>query len=142
MRNLFLTNRFFSLFGAVAASFALSYVLPFLFPVSLTAFALALALTLADLVLLFDPPSRVGQRLANIRGIQVGVEGEDFVVGFSRREDRSSRWHSVGIPGWVVLSTPNKAPEDWRTPRPDGLLAPQSSRSVLEVLYRFPPPTA
>ena len=59
MRNLFLTNRFFSLFGAVAASFALSYVLPFLFPVSLTAFALALALTLADLVLLFDRSIRV-----------------------------------------------------------------------------------
>jgi hypothetical protein len=54
MRNLYLTNRFFGLFGAIALFFVMSYVLPFLFPVAVTLFILAVALTVADWVLLFN----------------------------------------------------------------------------------------
>jgi uncharacterized protein (DUF58 family) len=50
---MFLTNRFFWLFGAIAALFALSYAFPMLYPLALTAFAAAVALTLTDAVLLF-----------------------------------------------------------------------------------------
>jgi uncharacterized protein (DUF58 family) len=50
---MYLTNRFFLLFGSVAALFALSYGLGFLFPVAVAAFALLLALAVADVVLLF-----------------------------------------------------------------------------------------
>lgn len=64
MRNLYLTNRFFGLFGAVAVLFALSYVVSFLYAVAVTAFIVALALTVADVLLLFN------------RGIQLEAERE------------------------------------------------------------------
>ncbi len=54
MRHLYLTNRFFGLFGAVALFFVIGYGLPFLFPVAVTFFILAVALTMADWVLLFN----------------------------------------------------------------------------------------
>lgn len=50
---MFLTNRFFWLFGAIAALFALSYAFPMLYPLALTAFAAAVALVLTDAVMLF-----------------------------------------------------------------------------------------
>ncbi len=53
MRHLYLTNRFFGLFGAVALLFVIGYGLPFLFPVAVTFFILAVAVTVADVVLLF-----------------------------------------------------------------------------------------
>lgn len=59
MRNIFLTNRFFALFGGVAATFAASYAAGFLFPVAQVLFGGAVALTLADLVLLFHPKIKV-----------------------------------------------------------------------------------
>lgn len=53
MRSLFLTDRFFWLFGGIAAAFALSYAVEYLFPLAQMAFALALALTGAEAVLLY-----------------------------------------------------------------------------------------
>jgi uncharacterized protein (DUF58 family) len=53
MRSLFLTDRFFWLFGGIAALFALSYALEGLFPLAQMAFALALALVGADTALLY-----------------------------------------------------------------------------------------
>lgn len=53
MRSLFLTDRFFWLFGGIAALFALSYALDGLFPLAQMAFALALALVGADAALLY-----------------------------------------------------------------------------------------
>lgn len=54
MRHLFLTNRFFSLFGLIALLFVISYAVPVLFPACLTFFCLALVLTGVDLLLLFQ----------------------------------------------------------------------------------------
>ncbi|HFA47934.1 MAG TPA: DUF58 domain-containing protein [Bacteroidetes bacterium] len=54
MRNLYLTNRFFGLFGGVAFFFVLAYIVPVWFPVALTFFMLAAALSLADILLLFQ----------------------------------------------------------------------------------------
>ena len=54
MRHLYLTNRFFGLFGVVALFFVIGYALPFLFPVAVTFFIMAVALTLADVMLLFN----------------------------------------------------------------------------------------
>lgn len=53
MRSLFLTDRFFWLFGGIAALFALSYALDGLFLLAQMAFALALALVGADAALLY-----------------------------------------------------------------------------------------
>ncbi len=53
MRSLFLTDRFFWLFGGIAALFALSYALDGLFPLAQMAFAVALALVGADAALLY-----------------------------------------------------------------------------------------
>lgn len=49
----YLTTRFFAVFGAVAALFAVSYPFPWLFPPAQTVFTLAVATCLADLGLLF-----------------------------------------------------------------------------------------
>ena len=53
IRNLYLTNRFFLVFGSIAALFALSFALPWLFPVAQTAIAVAAVLTVVDSILLF-----------------------------------------------------------------------------------------
>jgi uncharacterized protein (DUF58 family) len=55
IRNTYLPNRFFLLFGAVAAVFALGFPLPFLFYTGLALFIISLALVLADALLLFHP---------------------------------------------------------------------------------------
>lgn len=52
-RNLYLTNRFFQLFGIVIVLFLLSFPIPILMPVALTAFVLAVALILVDGLRLF-----------------------------------------------------------------------------------------
>lgn len=54
MRNLYLTNRFFGLFGCVALFFVLSYIVPFWFPITLTLFALAVGVVLLDIWFLFQ----------------------------------------------------------------------------------------
>jgi uncharacterized protein (DUF58 family) len=53
MRHLFLTNRFFWLFGGLAGLFALAYPFGFLYPVAQAAFAVAVAALGVDAVLLF-----------------------------------------------------------------------------------------
>lgn len=53
VQTMFLTNRFFWLFGAVAALFALAFPFGLLFPLAQTAFVGAVALVLTDAVLLF-----------------------------------------------------------------------------------------
>lgn len=53
MRNLYLSDRFFLLFGIVAVVFAFGYVLPAVFPVGIGVFCLSVALVVADVVLLF-----------------------------------------------------------------------------------------
>lgn len=61
-----LTNRFFFLFGLVAALFALSYPLVWLLPAAKAAFFIALALTLTDIALLFLQRPRIAcQRALN-----------------------------------------------------------------------------
>ncbi len=50
---MYLTNRFFWLFGSIAAFFALAYPFGILFPLAKTLFVAALALTATDMVLLF-----------------------------------------------------------------------------------------
>lgn len=54
MKHLFLTRRFFLLFGALAVLFVISFWAPFLFPVAQALFVLALALVALDLLLLFN----------------------------------------------------------------------------------------
>ena len=54
MKNLYLTNRFFWLFGALAVLFVASFWAPLLFPVAQGIFVLSLALVVLDLVLLFN----------------------------------------------------------------------------------------
>lgn len=53
LRHLYLTNRFFYLFTAVAAVFVLAFFLPFLFPVAQTLLFVAAAVMLVDGFLLF-----------------------------------------------------------------------------------------
>jgi uncharacterized protein (DUF58 family) len=53
MRNLYLTYRFFILFGGVALLFVAGYVWGTLFSVALAAFVLAVALLVADVLLLY-----------------------------------------------------------------------------------------
>ena len=54
MKNLYLTNRFFWLFGALVVLFVISFWAPLLFPVAQGIFVLALALVLLDAALLFN----------------------------------------------------------------------------------------
>lgn len=54
MRNLYLTDRFFGLFGCVALFFVLSYLVPLWFPVALTLFTLAVGIVLIDIGFLFQ----------------------------------------------------------------------------------------
>jgi uncharacterized protein (DUF58 family) len=53
LRTLFLTNRFFWLFGGITGLFALSYAFGWLFPLAKAAFVLGLALVAVDVLLLF-----------------------------------------------------------------------------------------
>lgn len=54
LQQLYLTNRFFALFGVVILLFAVSYPFAILFPIALTAFVVAVALSLVDIILLFN----------------------------------------------------------------------------------------
>jgi uncharacterized protein (DUF58 family) len=53
LKNLYLSNRFFILFGVVILTFVLAFPLGFLFPVAMTVFVLAVALTIVDFIQLF-----------------------------------------------------------------------------------------
>lgn len=59
IRNTYLPNRFFLLFGAVALFFALGFPFPFLFYIGLALFIMSLALVLADALLLFHSRVRL-----------------------------------------------------------------------------------
>ena len=54
MKNLFLTNRFFILFGGIIGLFVFSFPVAFLFPLAQTALVMALVLVLLDGMLLFN----------------------------------------------------------------------------------------
>ena len=54
MKQLFLTNRFFLLFGSVVALFVISFPLGMLFPIAQTCLVLGMILVLADILLLFN----------------------------------------------------------------------------------------
>src|ERR1051325_2679752 len=54
-RDLYLTNRFFYLFGGVAALFAFSFAFPFLFPVAQAGLVVAIAVVLAEIFMQFNP---------------------------------------------------------------------------------------
>lgn len=59
MRQLYLSDRFFALFGFVAVLFAVGYIVPALYPLGIGAFCLAVALVIADVILLFGKNVRV-----------------------------------------------------------------------------------
>ena len=54
LRNLYLTNRFFGLFGALVILFVTSFMVPFLFPFVIGVFVLALGLVILDTRILFN----------------------------------------------------------------------------------------
>ncbi len=58
-RNLYLTNRFFQLFGIVIALFLLSFPIAILMPLALTAFVFAIALVIVDATRLFSRNTEV-----------------------------------------------------------------------------------
>jgi len=60
--QLYLSNRFFALFGAVILLFSLSYPFSILFPLALTTFVVAVATVLVDVILLFNPKVEVKVR--------------------------------------------------------------------------------
>ena len=61
--RLFLTVRFFWVFGAITVFFAAAYALPMLFPLAKASFVLALALLVADGALLYaSPPGIMARR--------------------------------------------------------------------------------
>jgi uncharacterized protein (DUF58 family) len=63
IRNTYLTNRFFYLFGGLVALFVLSFAIEFLFPIAQTLLVLSLALVFVDIAILFNRSTKVnGQR--------------------------------------------------------------------------------
>ena len=68
MKNLYLTNRFFILFGIVIGIFVLSFPFGFLFSVALTVLVLAVILVCADLLIVFNKnvKIRVRRRLPKV----------------------------------------------------------------------------
>jgi uncharacterized protein (DUF58 family) len=54
VRNTYLTNRFFILFGGIIGLFVFSFPVPFLFPLAQTTFVLAIVLVATDVLLLFN----------------------------------------------------------------------------------------
>ena len=64
-QNLYLSNRFFFLFGGIILVFLLGFAVPFLFPVALGLFALSIALAVLDISLLFNKSVEIdGHRIA------------------------------------------------------------------------------
>jgi uncharacterized protein (DUF58 family) len=63
LKNLYLTRRFFIVFGIVAFAFILSFTFSWLFPMAQTALTVCIGATLADILLLFNKKTRLeGQR--------------------------------------------------------------------------------
>ncbi len=59
LSNIYLTNRFFFLFGGIIACFVISFPFDILFPVAQTLFVLAITLVMIDIYLLFNHSVRV-----------------------------------------------------------------------------------
>ncbi|MEM9918059.1 MAG: DUF58 domain-containing protein [Bacteroidota bacterium] len=69
LKNLYLTNRFFLVFSIIIGLFVCSFMIDLLFPVAQTALVLAIALTLLDILLLFNKRRvrvRVRRRLPKV----------------------------------------------------------------------------
>lgn len=81
MKNLYLTNRFFILFGIVIGIFVLSFPFGFLFSVALTVLVLAVILVCADLLIVFNKNIKIRVRrrlpkvlsLGNINKIKIDL---------------------------------------------------------------------
>jgi uncharacterized protein (DUF58 family) len=72
MKNLFLTTRFFLLFGAVIVLFIVSYAFGWLMPLAQTALVVALGLTLADVGLLFNKHVRLDAKRSTSKLLSLG----------------------------------------------------------------------
>ena len=59
LKQLYLTNRFFLLFGLVVVGMIIGFVIPIAFPVAQTALVLGLAVVVLDILLLFNKSVRV-----------------------------------------------------------------------------------
>ena len=105
MRALYLSNRFFWLFGGLAGLFALSFPFPVLYPAAQAAFGIALAVAAVDIALLFgrkpklvcsrdlnpvfslSDPNPVTLRVQNIGALRLRVElVDELPVQFQRRD--------------------------------------------------------
>lgn len=62
IRNLYLTNRFFILFGSIVGLFVLSFPLPFFLPLVQTFLVLGVLMVLVDVLLLFNSSTKVKVR--------------------------------------------------------------------------------
>ncbi|MFK7949113.1 MAG: DUF58 domain-containing protein [Saprospiraceae bacterium] len=59
IKNLYLTNLFFYIFGAVIALFVASFVVDFLFPIAQALLVISIAVLVVDLLLVFHPQANV-----------------------------------------------------------------------------------
>ena len=87
LQQLYLSNRFFLLFGGVILLFAFSYPITFLFPIALTAFVAAVALFLVDLILLFNPNVEIKVRRRLPKVFSLG-DPNTVVLEMSSRSDK------------------------------------------------------
>jgi uncharacterized protein (DUF58 family) len=73
-KNLYLTNRFFYLFGTVAAAFAFSFIVPMLFPVAQASLVVALAIILAEIFMQFNPAVTLSCRRITPKVLSLGSD--------------------------------------------------------------------
>ena len=88
MKNVYLSTRFFLVFGFVILLFVLSFPFPLLFPLAQTALAVALALVVLDILLVFNKNVRVKCRRRLPKVFSLG--DQNFVK--IELHNRSERW--------------------------------------------------
>ncbi|MEW6470389.1 MAG: DUF58 domain-containing protein [Bacteroidota bacterium] len=71
-RHLYITNRFFAVFGAILVLFVLSYLFEVLFPVAQALTVIALAVTLSEIFILFNPYVKVECRRTMPKALSLG----------------------------------------------------------------------
>ncbi|MFK7810234.1 MAG: DUF58 domain-containing protein [Saprospiraceae bacterium] len=76
MRNLYLTTRFFILFGGIVGFFIFSFPLSYLFPLAQTALVLAVILVLVDVMLLFNKSVSIKARRRLPKVLSLGDSSE------------------------------------------------------------------
>lgn len=83
-KSLYLTNRFFYLYGGVIAVFAISFILPLLFPIAQTLLVVGVAIMVVDMLLVFHPKAQVScsRKLPHIFSL-----GDDNIVQISAYND-------------------------------------------------------